>query len=113
MAEALERREKERELTGNAARKMAAVLESTTDGICEIDHDWCVSFINTRARAIVAPDGDLIGTPLFEAFPEAVGRLLQRECGRAIAKACRSASTSISRRMTCGCRSVPSPHPTG
>ncbi len=69
MAEALERREKGRELAGDAARKMAAVLESTTDGICEIDRDWCISFINSRARAIVAPDRDLIGTPLFEAFP--------------------------------------------
>ena len=86
MAEALEQREKERELAGNAARKMAAVLESTTDGICEIDRDWCISFINTRARAIVAPDRDLIGTPLFEAFPEAVGSLLQRECERAMAE---------------------------
>ena len=86
MAEALERREKERELAGDAARKMAAVLESTTDGICEIDRDWCISFINTRARAIVAPDRDLIGTPLFEAFPEAVGSLLQRECERAMAE---------------------------
>jgi PAS domain S-box-containing protein len=90
MAESLERREKERELTGGAARRMAAVLESTTDGICEIDRDWCIALINARARAtiaraIVAPDGELIGTPLFEAFPEAVGSLLQRECGRAMA----------------------------
>jgi two-component system, sensor histidine kinase len=86
MAEALERREKGRELAGDTARKMAAVLENTTDGICEIDHDWCISFINSRARAIVAPDRDLIGTPLFEAFPEAVGSLLQRECARAMAE---------------------------
>ena len=54
MAEALERRDKEREVAGDAARKMAAVLESTTDGICEIDRDQCISFINSRARAIVA-----------------------------------------------------------
>jgi PAS domain S-box-containing protein len=84
MAEALERREKGRELAGDTARKMAAVLEATTDGICEIDRDWCISFINSRARAFVAPDQDVIGTPLFEAFPEAVGSLLERECGRAM-----------------------------
>ena len=84
MAEALERREKGRELAGDTARKMAAVLENTTDGICEIDRDWCISFINSRARAFVAPDQDVIGTPLFEAFPEAVGSLLERECGRAM-----------------------------
>jgi PAS domain S-box-containing protein len=86
MAEALEQREKGRELAGGSARKMAAILESTTDGICEIDPDWCISFINTGARAIVAPDRDLIGTPLFEAFPDAVGSLLQRECERAMAE---------------------------
>ena len=39
----------------DTARKMAAVLESTTDGICEIDRDWCISFINSRARAFVGP----------------------------------------------------------
>jgi PAS domain S-box-containing protein len=86
MAEALEQREKERDLSGDSARKMAAMLESITDGICEIDRDWCISFINTRARAIVGPDRDLIGTPLFEAFPEAVGSLLQRECERAMSE---------------------------
>ncbi|GEO40460.1 hypothetical protein SAE02_46080 [Skermanella aerolata] len=86
MAEALERREKERGVVDDTARKMAAVLESSTDGICEIDRDWCISFMNGRARAIVDPDRDMIGIPLFEVFPEAAGGLVQRECERAMAE---------------------------
>ena len=86
MAEALERRERERELTGDAARKMAAVLESTTDGICEIDRDWCNSFINTRARAIVGPDRDLIGIPLFEAFRKPSAACFNVNAERAMAE---------------------------
>jgi len=85
MAEALERREKERDVAEDTARKMAAVLESSTDGICEIDRDWCISFLNSRASTFVGPDRDAIGTPLFEAFPEAAGSLVQRECERAMA----------------------------
>ena len=86
MAEALERREKERDVAEDTARKMAAVLESSTDGICEIDRDWCISFINSRASAFIGPGREAVGTPLFEAFPEAAGSLVQRECGRAMAE---------------------------
>jgi PAS domain S-box-containing protein len=86
MAEALERREKERDVAEDTARKMAVVLESSTDGICEIDRDWCISFINSRASAFIGPGRDAIGTPLFEAFPEASGSLVQRECERAMAE---------------------------
>jgi PAS domain S-box-containing protein len=62
-----------REQSIRTALKMATVLESTTDAILEVDRDWRVTFLNERARSILAHDGDLMGRVFWEAHPELVG----------------------------------------
>ena len=84
MAEALERREKQRDVRRIRPQDGRRAGDST-DGICEIDREWCISFINGCAGAFIGSGRDAIGMPLFEAFPDAAGSLVQRECERAMA----------------------------
>ncbi|OYD83879.1 PAS domain-containing protein [Azospirillum brasilense] len=56
-----------------AAMKMAAVLESTTDAVMELDRDWRVIFMNGRARSSLGERGDLAQRVFWDAYPEFVG----------------------------------------
>ncbi|HYD66690.1 PAS domain-containing protein [Azospirillum sp.] len=62
-----------REETVRAALKMATVLESTNDAVMEVDRDWRVTFVNERAKSILAHHGNLLGQVFWEAYPELVG----------------------------------------
>ena len=55
------------------AHRMADVLGATTDGVFEIDADWRITFMNDRARFLIAEGRDLTGRRLLDAFPEAEG----------------------------------------
>ncbi|NYZ11275.1 PAS domain-containing protein [Azospirillum sp. RWY-5-1] len=55
------------------AHRMADVLGATTDGVFEIDADWRITFMNDRARFLIADGRDLTGRRLLDAFPEAEG----------------------------------------
>jgi PAS domain S-box-containing protein len=54
------------------ASRMAAVLASTVDGVVEMDRDWRFTYLNDRARELVAEGRELVGMTLWEAFPELV-----------------------------------------
>jgi PAS domain S-box-containing protein len=75
-AAAAERRERESEGAALAAR-LALVLESTTDSIVMVDGAWCVTYVNGRARQMLARGGGpgslLLGTRLWDAFPASLG----------------------------------------
>ncbi|WP_448203480.1 PAS domain-containing protein [Azospirillum sp. sgz302134] len=75
MAEELERRHRAAEEANALAHKMAAVLASTTDGVFEVDRDWRITFMNDRARMLIANGRDLMGQCLWDAFPQAVGTI--------------------------------------
>ncbi|CAH2604540.1 Histidine kinase [Rhodovastum atsumiense] len=60
MAAALEGRE----------RALRIALESTTDSVFVLDHDWHFSFLNARAAEQLG-GGDLLGRNLWEIFPKA------------------------------------------
>ncbi len=53
--------------------RLAGVLEATSDSVFVLDGDWRFSFLNARAKAMLADGRDLVGQVVWEAFPEAVG----------------------------------------
>jgi signal transduction histidine kinase/CheY-like chemotaxis protein len=57
----------------SAARRLEAVLESTTDCVYVIDADWRISYVNNRAKSELSRADDLLGKKLWDAFPTAVG----------------------------------------
>ncbi|WP_431855263.1 PAS domain S-box protein [Azospirillum sp.] len=86
MAEDLQHQTTVREQANALAHKMAAVLASTTDGVFEVDRGWRITFVNDRARALIAGDRELVGQRLWDSFPEAVGSVFSREYERAMAE---------------------------
>jgi PAS domain S-box-containing protein len=50
---------------------MAQFFDATTDGIVFLDRDYDITFMNRRARELLSPAGEIIGTNLFETFPAA------------------------------------------
>ncbi|WP_448207102.1 PAS domain-containing protein [Azospirillum sp. sgz302134] len=70
--EAAERRILALEASSDAERRSAAILESTTDSVFELSTDWRITYINRRARDLIAGGRDLTGRVLWEEFPDAV-----------------------------------------
>jgi predicted DNA binding protein/GAF domain-containing protein/PAS domain-containing protein len=55
-------------------------LGRITDGVIALDSEWTVTYLNDAARETIdRPTVELIGQPLWEVFPEAVGTSLQTE----------------------------------
>jgi len=54
------------------AAQLGQVLATTTDGIISIDPDFRITYMNDRARDMLAPSGEVLGTNLWEAFPLAL-----------------------------------------
>lgn len=71
---ALEARERE------LSERLAATLDSITDGFLTMDRDLRVTYIN-RQGALIAqrPPAALVGRRLLEAFPEAIGTIFERK----------------------------------
>lgn len=45
------------------------VHDATTDGIVSIDRSWRITYLNRRARELLAPAGDLLGADAWKSFP--------------------------------------------
>lgn len=58
-------------LRDTSVRQLRQVLETTTDCVASIDHDWNISFLNRRARELLGPKGELIGKNFWTEFPAA------------------------------------------
>jgi PAS domain S-box-containing protein len=56
-----------------AAQRIQTIFESITDSVIVVDRHGRFSYINERARAQIGRERDLIGAPVWEAFPQAVG----------------------------------------
>ncbi|WP_158942301.1 PAS domain-containing protein [Granulicella sp. S190] len=54
-----------------STRQLRQVLETTTDAVISIDHDWNLTYLNRRAKEILSPKGDLLGKNLWREFPVA------------------------------------------
>ena len=50
---------------------LETVLEATTDSVYALDRDWRFAYLNRRARERIAGGRDLVGTLVWDAFPEA------------------------------------------
>jgi PAS domain S-box-containing protein len=58
----------------SVAARMQDVLESSADAFCAVDHGWRISYLNSRAAALMGPAGttgaELVGRLLWEELPE-------------------------------------------
>jgi PAS domain S-box-containing protein len=52
-------------------RQLRQVLETTTDAVVGINHDWNFTYLNRRAKEILSPKGELLGKNLWQEFPAA------------------------------------------
>ncbi len=53
------------------ALQLEEVFEQTSDAIIMLDSKYDFTFLNRRAKEVLAPGGDLLGRNLWEAFPQA------------------------------------------
>ena len=69
--------------------QMENMLESLTDGFCSVDRAWCITYINSRALALLSererPRASVLGMSIWDAFPELCGSDLERQCRHALA----------------------------
>ena len=54
------------------SEQLHQVLEVTTDAIVSLDREWRMTYMNPRAREIVAPSGDVVGLNMWETFPHLI-----------------------------------------
>lgn len=53
----------------NIGRQMAQFFEATSDAIAFLDHNYIFTFMNRRAREILAPSGEILGLSIWDAYP--------------------------------------------
>jgi|GEM_PF-1718473 len=68
-----------RQLQRETADRLQQVFEATTDAVHLCDRHWRITYMNSRARNIVAGGKDLTGQAIWEAFPEAVGSVFYNQ----------------------------------
>jgi PAS domain-containing protein len=69
------------------------ILESVTDAVFAIDHDWRFSYVNAAGERLArCARADLLGAIVWDAFPNALGTEYKRAFRAAMDHA--SASTS-------------------
>ncbi|MBV9627661.1 MAG: response regulator [Xanthobacteraceae bacterium] len=73
MAEALQDREREllraKEQAEEAADRMTAIFESTTDCLFIVDPDWRITYLNAHAKTKLTGQRNVLGTDMLTAFP--------------------------------------------
>jgi PAS domain S-box-containing protein len=97
-----------------ANARIETMLESLTDAICAVDRDWRITYLNRRAREMLAPFGahePLLGRDLRAVFPETPGSGFTGACRRAMETGETGSDEFYSPRMGCwlGIRLYPSP----
>ncbi len=67
-----------REHAGELSRKLLDSLESISDGFLTLSRDWTITFVNTQAELMLERNrGELLGTPIWHAFPALAGSQFQ------------------------------------
>jgi PAS domain S-box-containing protein len=49
---------------------MSQFFDATSDAVLFLNHDFVITFLNRRAEEILEPRGPILGTSLWESFPE-------------------------------------------
>ena len=66
---------------------VAEVLETITDTVILLDHDWRFAYLNGAALALARrPKAELLGRPIWEAYPELIGTPIEAAYRRAVAE---------------------------
>jgi len=77
-----------RDAQRQAQARMENMLDSLSDGVCAIDHDWRITYINARALDMLTPlhktRTDVLGHNLWSAIPEVRGGQLEAVYRRAM-----------------------------
>lgn len=67
------------------AQRLTTTLESITDALVTVDPQWCFTYVNREAeRVLQRSRQELLGTNMWEQFPDARGTLFEQEYRRAI-----------------------------
>ncbi|MFQ4137955.1 PAS domain S-box protein [Nodosilinea sp. PGN35] len=67
------------------ADRLNTTLESITDAFFTVDRQWRLTFLNRKAEQILHRQrAELLGTTLWDAFPETVGTVFERQYKQAI-----------------------------
>ena len=53
-----------------AASLLTQALEATTDGVFSLDRNWKFTYLNGKARVMLAASGELVGRDYLEAYPQ-------------------------------------------
>ncbi len=73
--------------TERERQRVAATLDSISDGFFALDREWRFTYVNDRAEQILGRSrSSLLGETLWTAFPEAVGTRFENEYTRAVAE---------------------------
>lgn len=82
MAEA----ERARAALGEVEQELSSVFSSISDAFYTLDRDWRFVFVNPRAEQLMQrPREALVGTRVWDAFPEARGTVVEQEFRDAVA----------------------------
>jgi PAS domain S-box-containing protein len=66
--------------TAHLAAQLQTILDSITDALITVDANYDIRFLNRTAQQVLRQDAAaLIGRNLYDAFPDAVGTIFERE----------------------------------
>lgn len=61
--------------------QLAKILESITDGVIALDHQWRYTFVNEKAIQILQKyEGELLGKNIWQIYPELINTPLYQKC---------------------------------
>ena len=66
--DATSQKEMER-LRDSTVRQLQQVFDATTDAVISLDREWTLTFLNRRARELLAASGEVLGTNIWQSFP--------------------------------------------
>jgi diguanylate cyclase (GGDEF)-like protein/PAS domain S-box-containing protein len=67
------------------AQRLTTTMESITDAIVMVDHEWNFTYLNHEAeRLLSCPRDEVLGTNIWARFPEAVGGRYYQEYHKAV-----------------------------
>ena len=80
---------KQAETESRLAKRLTTTFESITDAFIMLDREWNFTYLNTDAeRLLSCPRDEVLGTNIWERFPEAVGGKFYQEYHKAVEKNC-------------------------
>ncbi len=64
--------------------RLSAMLEATTDAVFLLDREWRFTFLNGHAQTLIGAGRELLGTNIWDMFPDAVGKEFWKQYHRAM-----------------------------